>query len=279
MSGFLNNLAARARGTLPRLAPRRPAPFETLGDRAEPAQNDSAPSPVSVATPASAPAAIEAASPLRSFAPTARQFVPAAATAGNAAPPPPPVPHTTPAPAALSRRMTSSPPAATVGPAALTSTQPVTSRAATLPHALMTNETPAAAHAAASPSTAPAAHAGTARDVVQDMPRTRELLRERDTLRAVADAPPASLPSIAPVPSPPAPLLPHEDTAPRRAVEPPQGKGTLRTATPQQSPAVEVHIGTIEVVMDPPRAIHPAPATPRNRGISLDDFLDGTGGR
>ena len=283
MSGFLSNLAARARGTLPRLAPRQPAPFETLGDRSAPFDSDMPVPSVSVEAPARAPRIVEAVSPARMSAPVAGPTIRGAATVPNAthtAPPP-----VTPAPAAPTRRMMTLSPTAAVAPAALASTQAITPPVAASPHAVLTAEAPSVAHAPVSPPIASAAPAavippGTVGDVIRDRPGGRVRTDpELDASPIAPDGRPASRPSTAPVPRAPPPLLPREDAAPRPAGQIPQGKDAIRTAKPQQPPHVEVHIGTIEVVMDPPKAMQPAPATTRSRGISLDDFLDGRGGR
>lgn len=286
MSGFLSNLAARARGTLPRLAPRRPGPFETLGDRSEPFDSDMPVPSVSVGAPARAPRIVEAVSPARMSAPVAGPTIPAAATVPNAThTAPPPVTPATPAPAALARRMMTLSPTAAVAPAALASTQAITPPVAASPHAVLTAEASLVAHAPVSPPIASAAPAavitpGTVGDVIRDRPGGRARTDpELDASPIAPDGRPASRPSIAPVPRAPPPLLPREDAAPRPAGQIPQGKDAIRTAKPQQPPHVEVHIGTIEVVMDPPKAMQPAPATTHSRGISLDDFLDGRGGR
>ena len=276
MSGFLSNLSARARGTLPRLAPRRPAPFETLGDRSETVDSDMPVPSVSVEAPASAPSIVEAVSPARMSAPAAGPTVPAAASVANAAhTAPPPVTLATPAPAAPSRRMMTLPPAASVGPAVLTSTQPVTSLVAAPPHAVLTAEAPAVSHAAVSPPapSAPAAAIppGTVGDVIRGISGGRSQDPEPVASRTAADDRPVALPSIVPVPRGPAPLLPRDDATPWRAGQTPRGKSAIRSAEPQQPPQVEVHIGTIEMVMDLPQAMQPAPATTHSRGISLDD--------
>jgi hypothetical protein len=72
----------------------------------------------------------------------------------------------------------------------------------------------------------------------------------------------------------PAPLLaqdarvsrPANITAPRAAKQP-------------DPPQVEVHIGTIEIVSEPPPPQQPAGPASTPRGLSLDEFLDGVAHR
>ncbi|MEM9305179.1 MAG: hypothetical protein AAGE01_23920 [Pseudomonadota bacterium] len=78
-----------------------------------------------------------------------------------------------------------------------------------------------------------------------------------------------------PTTEPAPPVIEWEVVAPPRK-EPP---GRTDSA-PGQPPTVEVHIGTIEVVSEAPAQ---APESPRRpavpRGLGLDEFLDGAGGR
>lgn len=284
MSAFLSNLAARARGTLPRLAPRRPGPFETLGERSEPSDSDRPVPSMSSEAPSRTPRTREAAPP--AAAPVAGPTISAAATtvlrSTHAAAP---VTPATSAPAAPSRRMMPLAPAAGVAPAALASRPAVTPPVATSSQAVLAVETPPVAHAPVSLPIAPSAPApvianGTLADALGDMSgETARADPEPAASPVAADGRPVSRSSIVPVPRAAPPLLAREDTAPNWAAQVPRGRNADRAVEPQQPPQVEIRIGSIEVVMDPPRGGQPAPARAEARGISLDDFLDGRGGR
>jgi hypothetical protein len=282
MSAFLSNLAARARGTLPRLAPRRPGPFETLG--AEPTDSDRPVPSMSFEAPSSTPRTSEVVPP--ASAPVAGPTISAAATTVprsiHAAAP---VTPAAPAPAAPSRRMIPLAPTAAVAPAALASRSAVTPPVATSSKAVLAAETPPVAHAPVSPPIAPSAPVaviatGTIADDLRDMSGEKARADPEPAASPVAvDGRPLSRSSIVPVPRAAPPLLAREDIAPNWGVQVPRGRNPERAAEPQQPPQVEVRIGTIEVVVDPPRGAQPAPIKAEARGISLDDFLDGRGGR
>lgn len=289
MSTFLTNLAARARGTLPRLAPRRPAPFETLGDRFDPVDSDRPVSSMSTEVAASTSRTDGAVAPARVSAPvpgptmSAAESVPSSARSAA-----PPITPATPAPAAPARRMVTASHTPPVAPAALARTRAITPPVAISPQTVLTAGTSPVSHAPVSPPIAPSAPAAvippaTVRGALPvSFGEGARAGPERGVSPVASDAHPASRSSmvaVVAVPGVPAPLLPREDSPSRKAGQVPRGENASRSAQSRQSPQVEVRIGTIEVVMDPPRATQPAPVPAHGRGISLDDFLDGKGGR
>ncbi len=289
MSAFLTNLAARAHGTLPRLAPRRPAPFETLGDRSDPFESDRLVSSIFTEVPAGTSRTNGAVPPARVSAPVPGPTMSAAKTVPNSAHSAvPPITPAAPAPAAPARRMVTASHTATVAPATPARTRAVTPPVAISPQTVLTAEASPVSHAAVSPPIALSAPAAvippvTIGDALPDIPgEGARAGPDPAASRVASDAHPASRSSmvaVVAVPEAPAPLLPREDSASRKAGQIPRGENASRAAQPRQPPQVEIRIGTIEVVVDPPRTTQPAPAATHGRGISLDDFLDGRGGR
>lgn len=297
MSGFLNNLVAKGRGSLSRLEPRRPAPYEGAPDGLDPNSLEPRPQTADALTSPSVPKAAAPSSPTVPAAATALPEpaveIPAApqkamsvdttltlntlppklaATAPSAAPPTV-VPSATPVAAPnVARRMADAVPSAPppLAPASLPSTQTQVPRP---------------------PAKAAPALIGAIERAVPAQPPEAGILPNVETLLPVIDAPqttppPAtktqerSLPTSSERPEPtPLPLLQVEVQIPRPVAQA-QAKNPGEAAPTTEAPVVEVHIGTIEVVAaqpQPPMAQQRVAAQPR--GISLDDFLDGTGRR
>jgi hypothetical protein len=294
MSGFLSNLVAKGRGTVPMLEPRRPAPYEGLPDGPVPdslepiprtsdpltrpnvpeAAPPSSPTVPAVAADFPEPASVIPASPHRP-APAdttlaSNTLSPAPVATAPSAASPPVVPSATPVTApSVARRMADAAPR----------TQPPLAPAS-LPPTQTQNPRPPAKDAPASSGT-------TERAAPAQFPEA-VVLPNAAPLRPVIDVPqtpPAtksqerSLPTSSTRPAPPPPpLLQGEVQIPRPVVQAPvQTPGNA--APPPEAPVVEVHIGTIEVVAAQPPAPMPQPRAAASPGISLDDFLDGTARR
>jgi hypothetical protein len=310
MSRFLINLAARARGTLPRLEPRRPAPFEIQSNRPEPFNADM-PAPAaftefSASAPRTLEAALSALSP-DSVRPTA---MPAAAPHGNPTPAAPaPIISAAAAPAAPARRRVAAPSATgDSGPAAQPPASPVYTSASAPMFATASEHagTPSApaifapapavlaalAHAAsASRNTVslPAAPHGPTPVISTDADREVMPNVAGGSMQAAAEAPDTRLAAsqqalaqshathspLATLQSAPAPLVPQVAAARERTAHVSSEANAPHRAEPQQAPTVEIHIGTIELVAQAPQIPQPAHAPAPGRGISLDDFLDG----
>lgn len=75
----------------------------------------------------------------------------------------------------------------------------------------------------------------------------------------------------------PAPLL-EPEPARAAANRPPASRpAATGEAGAQSAPTVEVHIGAIDIVAEAPRPADAYPPPAPVRGLSLDDYLDGTG--
>ncbi len=300
MSGFLNHLAAKGRGTVPRLEPRRPAPFEGLpdgpvADAVEPMPQTSnaltgsavaelaATSSPTVAAAAAAvpgPAVSAGVSPGSSPRPapvdsTRVSNTPSPAPVANASPAPSPAaaPSATPAAApSVTRRMVDAAPSVPlpVAPASPPTTQTNVPRQP--PKA-----TPAST--AAPPPTAATGRPGPAQSsgigVQPNVERLRPEIDSPQTPPTIqAEQRTLTTPSarLEPVP---VPLLQAEVQAPRpfaqASAQPPGGAAPITEA-----PVVEVYIGTIEVAAAQPPPPIPQLRTAPSRGTSLDDFLDRT---
>lgn len=298
MSGFLHNLAAKGRGALPRLEPRRPAPYEEppegpLADSLEPTPQSpgpqtrpvvpgtAAPSSPTVAAAAGAapetgvPAAVIPASSQRSpQSPALADTLPASNTLS-------PTPAA-PAPATASPLVLPSATAVAAPTVArrTVDASPGTPAPLVSPSSRQTELPPLSAQAAPS---APGSTEGAARA----QPSGTSGLPSAETPRPVIDATQVAstsnsqertLPTPAERPEPAhEPLLQVEPRYPRPPAQAPaQTPGNA--APTAEAPVVEVHIGTIEVVATQPPAApmqqhHAAPS----RSMSLDDFLDGAG--
>lgn len=301
MSAFLAHLAARARGTLPRLEPRRPAPFESVADGPDPDQPtagvDSSPSPALPEAPKTPPS---------SPSPQAANAPPQAARIGSdavgSAPTRAPV-SATPAPMAATRRMAAGPPPAQAVGVTPAPTMPTTALDAAAPHA------PPWIPASSEP--APLAEPSRPQPVAgpeTTLPETHSVGAEEPPRRggeakwqpdAATEAP--AFASTAPVPVPAAearaepgePLEPAADPLPERAApgpllepEPTRSEAARpdrlapkpgQAAAAPPVPTIEVHIGAIDIVGEIQQPAETPPPAEPVRGIGLDDYLDGTG--
>ena len=300
MRGFLKNLASKGRGAVPRLEPRRPAPYEGLPD---------SPVPDSPVPDSPVPDSLE---PLpQTSAPLTRPSVPQSSPSSSTVPAAPVVPA---APAAL-------PEPAIVIPAS--PNRPTPANTTLKSNSVSPTPTPVAA----APSATPVAAPGVARRMAAAAPNTPPppapaSLPSTQThqLRPAEKAVPSSSGAIeraAPVQSPENSVLPNIETL-RPAKGPPQMppvnkaersvpsspkqlepaplpllQGEVQVSRPvtqspahppdnaaptTEAPVVEVHIGTIEVVAAQPQPpVAPQRVEAQPRGISLDDFLDGRG--
>jgi hypothetical protein len=317
VSRFLQNLAARTRGSIPRLEPRRPAPYEEFNDTAS--MHDSEVSEVSTDLP---PRPAEPARPPRASAET-----PAPQTSISVDSPPIAVTHTPPATASVTEGDTNkahaSPPVAEPGRLMATPTQPTDTAARATPSisppapvtptlnapALamrrmasvakpgnsMTADTPAPSTAIAAPVTRLAGPASTATAETRATPAVsspplspRSPARQRQQENSshfqpskvisenpsAADRPlPTHQPSVPATVTYQRPLYHAADRF--RQTDIPAAEQTQPSTPPQ----VEVHIDNIEIVPQqatPQEAAGPAPVS---RGISLDEFLDGSPSR
>ncbi|MEM8796315.1 MAG: hypothetical protein AAGE61_12170 [Pseudomonadota bacterium] len=331
MTGYLDNLAARARGTLPRLTPRRPAPFE---ERIAPLEGFE--TTIEIDAPPPTP---------RSSTPKPRPSAGPPETETRS----PPAPAPTPSEQTSASQETSAHDARTGISIETQAPHSVAAPPAATPAAVLPAPAPATAQRRMAQMPAPAG---------QPTPRSRAPAEQTppSVVPQVASAPPATpaldntlagfdvpplteppqsterpvLPRVPDVEAStlaqePAPLLPEERAAhpetmppnpgaspPIEAPEPLIAKEALRTEEPVETPApapllpqtplqqvptperetkpapeptdlapetvIEVTIGQIEVVNDPPPKPLQAPAPPPLRGISLDDFLDGRDG-
>lgn len=286
MSRFLNNLAAKGRGTIPRLEPRRPAPYEGLPDEPVPGHLEpmpqtsgpldqppvpevatpSPPTTPAVAVPSPEPAELIPASP-HWPGPADTKLALNRLSPMPASPAPSVTPVAAPRVARLKADATPSAPPPPLAPALLSSTQ------TQAPHP------PAKITPASSDATGRAAPAPPPETVV---------LPTAETLRPVIDTPqtpPAtqtqewSQPTSSKQPeAAPLPLLQVEVQHPHPAAQAPV-QPPVDAAPITEAPLVEVNIGTIEVVADQPPAPIPQPRAAASRCISLDDFLDGTARR
>ena len=313
MSGFLTNLAARARGTVPRLAPRKPAPYEMQADRGvtpdgggEVALEVPVP-PVPRPQVAAPTVPVVPDAPGRPVTPLAGSPTPTAAPVS--APASAPVTKATPAPATPARRMSGVTPSS--APASVAPS--VTPAAAVPPAAKPVAPTASVPREAKSPVSVPVAPKGEAikPGAAQEVPAVTDVpvrptanvppvVERPDPLpvegaaapdRTLDPAAPAVLETdltlpqeapIAPAPEAAPPLLTTEivEMTVERPGAPAAGKpAKAAQSQPAEPPQVEVHIGTIEVVAEAPAAPAQAPAAAPPRGLSLDDYLDGTGGR
>lgn len=307
MSRFLQNLASRARGAIPRLEPRRPAPYEDIRTRPTAALDVSALEPESGARPMppwSDPSiASTSEAPTDSFLAAPPQ--PASATTATTSPnvnTPAPVSPARSAPATPARRTTSHPhpgaaPAADPAPGSGlprsqsdVRPQPTVppleglGLAASLPEAPI--ESSMRPHWS-SPGASGSQHQGpeiTRHSTSQTPPFTEHPARRADLpAPPVLEPEPASrreslaqsasseaevaAASVAPVP-----VLPKESRAPRHAeAEAPQ------PTPPTHQPQIDVYIGTIEILAEPSVPQQPArtAAPPAPDLLSLDEFLDG----
>ncbi len=273
MSGFLNNLAAKGRGVLPRLEPRHPAPYEGLSDGPIPDRFESIPRTSAPPTPPSEPGVTAPSSPtvpataggLADTTLTSNtQSTAPAATASSAASPKV-VPSATPvAVPGVARRMADT--GARVPPPLASASQ--SSTRTQVPH-------PLAKDAPASSDT-PARAQPPATGVLHNVEKLRPVIDAPQTPPATKTQERALLTPSRQLEPAPLPLLQVEAKIPRPVTQAPaQTPGDSAPAT--VAPVVEVHIGTIEVVAaqpQPPNA--PQGVAEQTRGISLDDFLDGT---
>lgn len=315
MSRFLTNLAARARGTLPRLEPRRPAPFETPIDRPERFDTDM-PAPAAFSEfSASAPRATEAASFTGASASNTPDAPLAAAPDDNMAPAAPaptasaPIISAAAAPATPARRMAAAPTATgNSGPAAQPPASPAYTSAPTPifatssehagppPAPARTNPVPAvlAASADATPVSrntvslpgtpngqAPFITTDTNRDTIPNVPNGSVQLATEPPYTALAaslnaaDQSHATHSPLALTHEAPAPLLAQVAAAFEQAAHLQDEAKAPHRAESPQAPTVEIHIGTIELVSQAPQVSQPTQAPAPARGVSLDDFLDG----
>lgn len=315
MSGFLANLARRARGDVPRLAPRRPAPYEDTGWQALAPEQfgevtvvpPSSPGPTAatgigayVAPTASAPD-IEARARERNAAPVSAPQVSVSTTpahhpqtARRMAAEPTPVPRATAAPSpavpgiapkaghatATPKQPDGTAPAVSTAPTAAPAAPSVTAPVdGPVPGNPVPDRPPSAVISSerSDPVARPPA-AGQAEPPLTDAttPPFAEPSAARPAL--FQDTPVAPSPARGPerdMPEPP-PLLPPRS---RFDSAPPPRAPAPQTAqgSAPEPPVVEVHIGTIDIVPDAPAPAPTAAPAPARRGISLDDFLDGAG--
>ena len=310
MSGFLNHLVAKGRGsTLPRLKPRRPAPYEDLPTGPAPDSLELLPQTSSPVTP---PLAVDTATPLSSARSTFATDLSISTTPSPMTPPSrqepvsaaampvekalPPSSSAVIAPAVVApTTLPSSTRAISPPPAAVTPTRPLTAPRVNRRMAGATPNTPPAQTPVLPQSTqTPAPPLTKAKPAVSGATeQTRparahssgaSALPNTETHLSVTDVP--QIPVItntkeraSPTPTPisekaPPPLLELEAQSPWPQTQAPASTPNVAKPTTETA-AVEVHIGTIEIVATPPPAPIPIHHDAPSRSISLDDFLDG----
>lgn len=307
MSGFLTNLASRARGTVPQLEPRKPAPYETPVGRASRPEEDIGQSldmaaPLMVSVPPSKLSPVPSSIPVSAHAPLSA--TPIGMTTTTPTNPAPSVTRAMLAPAQPARRMSMAPqfnsavPLAPATPPALPASALLASFVAAPVPPVVIEPT---AHSIAERKSIPS----DASPSLQMMPPTPEVPAVAPILQ-VYDRPPTAVHAVASVesvllinpegpktPAPslfeqqadlatvrhdaPKPLLEKEVLAPRPASVAAMQPTNIPDVLTPETPQVEVHIGTIEVIVEAPRAPDSYSAAPPTRGMSLDDFLDGAG--
>lgn len=304
MTGFLHNLVAKSRGTVARLVPRKPAPFETADQGWSVPESDFAREDLTQPMPAAGPSS----GPPPSINEAPHMAVPEAVhdVTLNDAP-------TLSAPSvALAQGSgqgpndaTSAPVEAAVSPAAIAqSATPIVSRAPQLspgagppapqPPPLVAAQPsiinpPASDQLARPPVTdaMPAVSSGAARAPHSNFPPDVEQTSQPSTTR----------PEFSDVNEPPPPIAPPEQQADNRLLEavqmapPPPvlpAPTSAEVRSPQREPrprepaslppettVVEVTIGQIDVQLDTPAPMAPAALGSEDRSLSLDAFLGG----
>ncbi len=317
MSGFLNNLAARGRGTLPTLTPRRPAPFEGLnqpggieaGGEVEvmPVRNEAPGRPVSVpATPVLAqPLPLQTVSPVpRAMQKGAQPVTEAIHAAPSTTVPtvphaPGPVAPVVPAVPDMHRaaRGAEASEIAEMGIEVVVEDSDV----ASVPGR---SETPASWSAEGkSGRDGQEAKPGAVSPVSAVTPAVTRVAPKADRTApfgneqqaAPGSREPAPVMPETPEPARPAPQQDASPSRPQPAPEPPApllaarpvrqaGGSHMRDGASRTSrkaaepPSVEIVIGSVDVAM-PPQTPAPAPKAPApSRGMSLDAFLNGEAG-
>lgn len=263
MSGFLNNLAAKGRGVVPRLQPRRPAPYEGQADGPGPAGLEPMPQTSANLTSSAVPepAASFAAKP----APPSVVIPASPQRPASAATTPADVSATAVSTPGVARRMAATP-ADTPSPLAPTSPPAPLSGPSTkaAPASAGVAQSAAIARAESSDSSVHP-HDATHRTLL-DSSQTAAAPKPQERVPTPAERSEAGTP----------PLLQAERQSPWSAAQgPAQNQGDAAPAP--ETAVVEVHIGTIEVVATQPPAPMPQHHAAPSRGTSLDDFLDGTG--
>lgn len=291
MSPFLEHLVARSRGSVPRLEPRRPSPYEAIPAAAEteptwsaspalvsspPPQGSPRPRSPSPATPnpgAPTPAPLVAAPSLSASAMLSRRLEASSATSLKS-PAPPTLPSRPDAPpAAAQPALTSAIPLMSASPLASQS-----SAAAFLEPTATSLPPPSVVPGPVVPGPAVSSQQGSETPPPAPPQTAAALLTPPPVLSPTSRWP--ATPGEAPGQPP---LLWSEARLPNRSDEadrtsPPRPE---RNAEPRRQPApIEVVIGTIEIIAEaPPSPPSPPPAVARPRGLSLDEFLDGTARR
>lgn len=299
MSGFLTNLAARARGTVPRLEPRKPAPYEAFVDHPMAPVLDTdlgSGAPLATVHPDGSHAVVS--TPLGVSMPVARHA--ASQTSGPSGS----QTQAAQAPSQPMRRATAILPSAVSLPGSMPQAGPATTPLVTAPVVptpplpTVKSSAPVADNSASSAKTSVVAHQAPPQPATPIAVPPPAALLSAIALTPEPDTPPSD--TRRPQKSEVSTMLPDWSDTKRTSAEnthpeaspslltkvalalnptrsaPNHLDGPLASETPE-APQIEVHIGTIEVVTDTLAAPMAHPVMAPSRSISLDDFLDGGG--